>query len=229
MLIQEMPESERPREKLLQKGASSLSDAEIMAVFFSTGRQGKSAVDLGREIIERFGNLRNLSRATAEELCEIPGIGEAKATQLLAVFEFGRRLSSEKFSDSRIESPEDVMELLGTEMRQLQQESVRVIKLNSRNELLHVEEIFRGSGTQSIARPKEILQAVIRSGAEGFILAHNHPSGNIQASEADIHLTKRLREAAQHIGINLVDHVIIGFPGENQQEDYFSFREAGLL
>ena len=138
MLIKDIPEDERPREKLLQRGAEALSDAEILALFFSTGRAGTSAIDLGREMIQRFGNLRNMSRATTEELLHLPGIGPAKAAQLAAVFEFGRRLAHEPFSELSVSSPEDVFSLVGPEMQMLSQESVRVILLNHRKRLIHL-------------------------------------------------------------------------------------------
>ncbi|MDF1655980.1 MAG: DNA repair protein RadC [Verrucomicrobiales bacterium] len=230
MLIKDLPEDERPRERIAAHGAETLSDAEILAVFFGTGRMGMSAVDLGRDIISKFGSLRNLSRATVAELTQISGIGPAKAAQLAAVFEFGRRLSREAFSDTPVTCPEEVYALLGSSMQSLSQESVRVILLNHRKKLIHIDEIFRGTGNESFANPSEILRRAISHAAHAMILVHNHPSGDPSPSRADHEVTKRISEACRAVGVEFTDHVVIG--GESEAEmrsPYFSFREAGLL
>lgn len=229
MLIKEIPKDERPREKLFHKGASALSDAEILALFFSTGRAGISAIELGREMIHRFGSLRNLSRATIEELRHIPGVGPAKAAQLAAVFEFGRRLAHEPFNQLAVTSPEDVFSLIGPEMQMLSQESVRVILLNHRKRLIHLSEVFRGTGNESFANPSEILRKAISHSAHAFIVVHNHPSGDPSPSQADHEVTRRLKSAALAVGIEFTDHIIIGCRSEGAADPYFSFREAGLL
>jgi len=229
MLIKELPEDERPREKIAEHGPTSLSDAEILAVFFGTGRRGMSAVELGREIVRRFGNLRNLSRATVKELTAIEGIGPAKATQLAAVFEFGRRLAREPYNERAISSPDDVYELLGPEMQRLSQESVRAILLNHRKRLIHVVEVFVGTGNESFANPVEILRPAISSAAHAIVLVHNHPSGDPSPSRADHDATKRMKTACDAIGIELTDHIVIGCRSTSADEPYFSFREAGLL
>lgn len=227
--IKDLPEDERPREKIVEMGASSLSDAEILAVFFSTGRRGMSAVDLGREMIRRFGSLRNLSRATVEELTQQEGVGPAKAAQLAAVFEFGRRLAREPFQDQPITSPEEVFALLGPEMQSLDQESVRVILLNHRKKLIHMAEIFRGTVNESFANPAEILRKALSHAASALILVHNHPSGDPSPSGADHQVTKRMKDACEVVGIEFTDHIVIGCRREGQNEAYFSFREAGLV
>ena len=229
MLIKDIPEEERPREKLDTLGPRALSDAEILAVFFSTGRAGVSAIDLGREMISRFGSLRNLSRASLDELKQVPGIGPAKAAQLSAVFEFGRRLAHEPYNDQAITSPEEVFAIIGPEMQMLSQESVRVILLNHRKKLLHLGEVFKGTGNESFANPSEILRAAISRGAHSFILVHNHPSGDPSPSGADHEVTRRLKTAASAIGIEFTDHVIIGSHSQDSRAPYFSFREAGLI
>lgn len=230
MLIKDLPEDERPRERIAAHGAGSLSDAEILAVFFGTGRQGMSAVELGREMIRRFGSLRNLSRATVSELTQIDGIGPAKASQLAAVFEFGRRLAKEPFTDTPVTSPEEVFAPVGSSMQCLSQESVRVILLNHRKMLIHIDEVFLGTGNESFANPSEILRRAISHAAHSLILVHNHPSGDPSPSQADHEVTRRMRNACEAIGIEFTDHVIIG--GESSRhlrEPYFSFREAGLI
>ncbi|MDF1823727.1 MAG: DNA repair protein RadC [Verrucomicrobiales bacterium] len=230
MLIKDLPEDERPRERIAAHGAGSLSDAEILAVFFGSGRQGMSAVELGREMIRRFGNLRNLSRATVSELTRIDGIGPAKAAQLAAVFEFGRRLSREAFIDTPVTSPEEVFALVGSSMQCLSQESVRVILLNHRKKLIHIEEVFLGTGNESFANPPEILRRAISHAAHSIILVHNHPSGDPSPSQADREVTRRMCRACDAVGIEFIDHVIIGGESRNDSRDpYFSFRESGLL
>lgn len=229
MRIKELPEDERPREKIADSGAATLSDAEILAIFFGSGRRGKSAVDLGREMIEQFGSLRNLSRASVEELVQLNGIGPAKAAQLAAVFEFGRRLAREPFQDRPLTCPEDVFDLMGPEMQSLSQESVRVVLLNHRKRLIHVSEIFRGTGNESFANPSEILRKAISHAAHSLILVHNHPSGDPTPSQADHEVTRRMKEACQTIGIEFTDHIVIGCPSESSRPSFFSFREAGLL
>lgn len=230
MLIKDLPEDERPRERIAAHGAESLSDAEILAVFFGTGRQGMSAVELGREMIRKFGNLRNLSRASVTELTQIDGVGPAKAAQLAAVFEFGRRLSKEVFTDAPVSSPEEVFALVGNSMQCLSQESVRVVLLNHRKMLIHIDEVFLGTGNESFANPPEILRRAISHAAHALILVHNHPSGDPSPSQADREVTRRMSKACEAIGIEFTDHVIIGGEGSSgSREPYFSFRESGLL
>lgn len=230
MLIKELPEDERPRERIAAHGAESLSDAEILAVFFGTGRQGLSAVELGRELMSRFGSLRNLSRASVAELTTIDGIGPAKAAQLAAVFEFGRRLSREAIADLPVTSPEEVYALVGASMQCLSQESVRVILLNHRKHLIKVEEVFVGTGNESFANPPEILRRAISHAAHSLILVHNHPTGDPTPSHADREVTRRMEKACRAVGIEFLDHMIIGAESSrSDREPYFSFREAGLL
>jgi DNA repair protein RadC len=229
MRIKQMPEDDRPREKLMERGPASLSDAEILALFFSTGRAGVSAIDLGREMIAQFGSLRQLSRASTAELIQIPGIGPAKAAQLAATFEFGRRLAQEPYNDRSITAPEDVFALLGAEMQRLSQESVRVILLNHRKRLIQTEEVFRGTGNESFANPSEILRRAIAHSAHAFIVVHNHPSGDPSPSTADHEVTRRIKAASQAVGFEFTDHIIIGCQSRDVSAPYFSFREAGLL
>lgn len=229
MLIKDIPEDERPREKLHDRGASALTDAEILAVFLGTGRAGMSAIELGREMIRAFGNLRELSRASSAELRRIGGIGPAKAAQLAAVFEFGRRLAGEAYEDRSVSSPEDVFALVGAEMQRLSQEAVRVLLLNHRKRLLRNEEVYRGTGNESFAHPPEILRRAIAASASSLILVHNHPSGDPSPSRADHEATRRLKEACAAVGIELTDHLIIGIPSRDGAPPYFSFRESGLL
>jgi DNA repair protein RadC len=229
MRIKDIPPEERPREKLQRLGAGALSDAEILALAFGTGRVGLNAVELGRDLILRFGNLRNLSRASIEELRKVPGIGSAKAAHLSAIFEFGRRLAREPFGEKAIASPEDVFELIGPEMQLLSQESVRVVLLNHRKRLIQVAEVFLGTGNESFANPAEILRKAVVHSAHALVLVHNHPSGDPSPSRADHEATRRVKEACQAVGIEFTDHLIVGCRGSEGNPPYFSFREAGLI
>ena len=189
-----------------------------------------SAVDLGRELLSRFGSLQSISRRSVEELSQVPGIGPAKATQLAAVFEFGRRLARERYHETPIDSPEAVYDLLGAEMRSLNQESVRLVLLDNRANLVHLAEITRGTLNECIAHPRDIFRTVIAWSAASFILVHNHPSGNPSPSQADIRLTRQLRDAADLLRIEMHDHVVIGSPSTNlDSQPYYSFRESGLI
>ena len=228
-LIKDLPDDERPREKLERAGAQSLSDAEILALFIGTGRTGISSVDLGRELIDHFGSLKNLSRAGVGELCQIKGIGTAKSCQLAAVFEFGRRLAMETFRQRPVTCPEDVYELMHPEMAPLSQESVRALLLDRRKHLLQTLEIFRGTSDECFANPPDILRPAISHGAKSLVLVHNHPSGDPGPSRSDINATRSLLKACDAIGIVLDDHVIIGSVSSDFPGGYFSFRENGLL
>ncbi len=228
-LIKDLPEAERPREKLELSGVKSLSDSEILAIFFGTGREGVSAIDLARECISYFGSLKQMSRAEPAELRKIKGIGPAKSAQLLAVFEFGRRLAQETFRSMPVTCPDDVCALLGPEMRALSQESVRAVLLNHRKELIRVVEIFLGTKSECFAAPPEILKPAIANSAASIVLVHNHPSGDPSPSAADISATRKLQKACETVGIGLDDHVIIGSVSPSFPDGYYSFRSSGLL
>ncbi len=192
--------------------------------------RGLSAVDLGRDFLRRFGSLQAIARQSVNELAKIAGIGPAKATKLVAALEFGRRLTRERYREMPVDSPEAVYDLLGGEMRPLTQEAVRLVLLDNRANLLHVAEITRGTLNECIAHPRDIFRTVIAWSAASFILVHNHPSGNPSPSQADISLTRQLRDAAVLLKIEMHDHVIVG--GQSDQTDthpYFSFRESGLI
>ncbi len=226
--IQDLPPAERPREKLASRGAAALTDAELLAIFFRTGNQGENAIELGRRLIAERKTLRAIAGCSIEELNQIKGIGPAKASELAAAFELGNRLALERVTQTKIDNPEIVYQLLGGELGPLHQESLRILVLNTRYRLVRIEEITRGSLNESIAHPREILKKVIVHSAHGFILVHNHPSGDPSPSEADRELTRRLDQICRDLQIEFVDHVIIGHPAENR-EPFFSFKEMGLL
>jgi DNA repair protein RadC len=226
--IHEMPAQERPREKLANLGAANLTDSELIAIILRTGMKGVSALDLGRILIKEYGSLGALARCNVRELAKIKGVGMTKAVQLAAAFGLATRVAQETLRRQKVDSPELVYDLLGAEMRSLVKESLRVILLDTKYQLLRVEEISKGSLNESIAHPREIFQPALTFSAYAFILVHNHPSGDPAPSEADRRLTVRLSEASRILQIQMLDHVIIG-TGDNGRQPYFSFREAGLI
>ena len=226
--IREMPQEERPREKLAAHGAAALTDPELIAILLRTGVVGANAVEVGRELLKRYGSLAGLSRCTVDELAKIRGVGFAKAVQLVAAFGLGQRLARETLSKQKIDSPELANELVGGEMRRLHKESLRVILLDTRYHLIRIEEVSIGSVNESIAHPRDVFRPAVVSSAYAVIVVHNHPSGDPSPSQTDHSLTRRLAEAAELLQIKLLDHIIIGAPSE-QGAGYFSFKEAGVL
>ena len=228
LTIHEMPEEDRPREKLAAKGASALNDSELIAILLRTGMQGANAIEVARQLLATYQSLAGLSRCSVAELSKIKGVGMAKAVQLAAAFGLGQRLARETLSKQKIDAPELVYDLLAPEMRALHRESLRIILLDTRYHLLRIEEISLGSVNESIAHPREVFRPALIYSAYAIIVAHNHPSGDPSPSEADHRLTRRLAEAAQLLQISLLDHIIIGSP-DNNRVPYFSFKEAGVL
>lgn len=212
----------------MARGANALTNAELIAIMLRTGLPGANAVQVASELLKRYDSLHGLSRCTVEEIAKIPGIGPAKAVQLVAAFGLGQRLARETITQEKIDSPELVYALLSAEMRVLHKESLRVILLDTRYHLLRIHEVSLGSINESIAHPREVFRPAIISSAHAVIVVHNHPSGDPSPSQADHSLTRRLAEAAELLQIKLLDHIIIGAPAEGR-EPYFSFREAGVL
>jgi DNA repair protein RadC len=226
--IREMPEDERPREKLLAHGPDSLSNAELIAILLRTGRRGTNVVEVARELLDKYKSFAELSRCSVQELSKIKGIKHAKALELVAAFNLGKRFAQEPMSQQKLDSPELIHKLLGDEMRMLQTESLRVVLLDTRYRLKRVETVSLGSLNESIAHPREIFRPAITYQAHAVIVVHNHPSGDASPSQTDHSLTRRLAEAAELLQIKLLDHIIIGAPSEGNP-GYFSFKEAGVL
>lgn len=226
--IREMPQDERPREKLLARGADALTDAELIAILLRTGVAGANVIDVARQLIEQFKTLDGLSRCAVAELAAIRGIGKAKALHLVAAFDLGRRLARETITRQKLDSPELVYELMGAELRMLHKESLRVLLLDTRYRLIRTEEVSLGSVNESIAHPREVFRPAVIASAYAVIVVHNHPSGDPAPSQADHALTRRLAEAAELLQIKLLDHIIAGAPAEGRAP-YFSFKEAGVL
>lgn len=227
-LIRDLPNDERPREKLAHLGPSALSNAELLALFLRTGIKGKSAVQVGQDLLRHFGSINSLGSAGLRSLQSAPGLGLAKAAQLVAAFELGARAAREHVRHAPLDAPERIHSLFGPQLAWLGQEKLIVALVNARLDHIATEEISTGTLTETSAHPREILRAVILRNAFGFVLIHNHPSGDPTPSDADCRFTKRLNDAADLLKVRFIDHVIIGRPGEGR-EGYFSFREAGLV
>ncbi len=223
--IKRMPLSERPREKMLTYGCQSLSNAELLAIILSTGTKDKTAIDLATAMLNMSNEgLRSLTDCTIEELNQIKGVGLAKSSQVIAAVELGRRIAlTTKVNNYKIKGPEDVSNLLMEEMRYLKKEAFNIILLNTKHDVIAVENISIGSLNASIVHPREVFNRAIKRSSSGIILAHNHPSGDPKPSGEDINITKRLIEAGNIIGINVLDHVIIG------DGTFFSMKEQQLI
>lgn len=224
MAINEWPEDDRPREKLLAKGPGSLSDAELLAIFLRTGAKGKSAVDLARELLERFGSLAGLLGASREAFCAIAGLGSAKYAQLHAATELTRRaLVAEMKSGINLSSPTAVRDFLRLSIQNRQVEVFVGLFLDAQNRVIAVEELFSGTLTQTSVFPREVVRSALHHNAAGVIFAHNHPSGVAEPSHADEILTRALKEALALIDVRVLDHFVVG------RGATLSFAERGLL
>ncbi|MFP3952748.1 MAG: RadC family protein [Candidatus Acetothermia bacterium] len=221
--ITDLPQGDRPREKLKQHGARFLSDSELLALVIRSGTRGKNALDLSREILSEL-SLGDLSNSTLNQLNRYRGIGEAKASQIMAVFELARRLTSSKLSPGKqIFSLDEAIEHLDPAMRTLEREELRVLHLNNANELINEETIFTGSLDQVQISPREIVKSCLRNNTSAIILAHNHPGGSPEPSEADLRVTKRIEKALSTVEVSLIDHIIVG------KYDQVSFNREGYL
>lgn len=227
--IQDIPEEDRPRERLLTHGAKTLSNAELLGIFINTGIPGENAVQIGQRLLTECGGLRNLSRRDVKELRRQKGVGPAKAAVLAAAFELGQRAAREALRDEPMNTASLVFDYFGNEMQALNHEEVHILLVNSKLCLIHRERIFQGGLNESVAHPREILKKVLIHGAFGFFIVHNHPSGDPSPSDADRHFTRTLRDGAELLRLTLIDHVIIGHPSAARDRPYFSFREAGLI
>ena len=224
MAINDWPEDDRPREKLLAKGPGSLSDAELLAIFLRTGTMGKSAVDLARELLEKFGSLVGLLGASREAFCAVPGLGSAKYAQLRAATELTRRaLVAEMKSGINLSSPTAVRDFLRLSIQNRQVEVFVGLFLDAQNRVIAVEELFSGTLTQTSVFPREVVRSALHHNAAGVIFAHNHPSGVAEPSHADETLTRALKEALALIDVRVLDHFVVG------RGATLSFAERGLL
>ena len=223
-LVREVPKASRPRERLDHYGEKALATHELLAILLRTGPKDSNVIQLALRVMNHFGDLHALKMATIEELMEINGIGRTKAIEMKACIELGDRFSqTTQLKSGTITSTQMAGALLKQEMRELQQEHVVALYLNTKNEIIKKKTIFVGSLNSSVAHPREIFREAVRYAAARIILAHNHPSGNPEPSEADLVFTRRMVECGEMMGIDLLDHFIIGDP------TYVSLKEYGVI
>jgi DNA repair protein RadC len=222
MPITDWPAAERPREKLLARGAAALSDAELLALFLRTGLKGRTAVDLARELLGRFGSLRALLRAGRDD-CAVPGFGEAKYAQLQAALEIARRHLAEALSRrDAVKDPAAVRRMLQARLRDREHETFAALFLDNQHRVIAFDELSQGTIDGASVYPREVIKAALKHGAAAVIFAHNHPSGVAEPSAADRTLTERLKAALAQVDIRVLDHFVVG-------EQVVSFAERGWL
>ena len=222
--IKEWPESERPREILLDKGPEYVSDAGLIAILLRTGTHGSDAVSIGRELLAKFGGLKGLFNANRKELEEIRGLGQAKIAQLLSAIEIGKRqLKEGVLGKQALNSPESVIEYLSMSICDVKDELFKVIYLNSAHEVISVEDLFRGTVNQSAIYPREVIKKAFELNASALIFVHNHPSGSLEPSDHDLSLTGKLVQACKAVDLTPLDHIIISHSGHT------SFKDRGLM
>ncbi len=226
--LKELPADELPRERLVRHGAASLSNAELIAILLRTGLEGTHVLELADQLLKRYQTLTAIARCSVAELSAFKGVGPAKAVQLAAAFALGHRLSYERIASEPFDNPATIYEILGAEMRTLKEEHLRVILLNTKLHLIGIENISRGSINETLAHIPSLFRPILISQAYGFIVVHNHPSGDPLPSQADSQFTRRLNEVASLMQVRFLDHLIFGMPSGNNS-GYFSYREAGLL
>ena len=223
MPITDWPAGERPREKLLARGASGLTDAELLAIFLRTGTRGRTAVDLARDLLGRFGSLRALLRASREEFCAVHGLGEAKYVQLQAGLEIARRHLAEALSGRQVlKDPGDVRRMLQARLRDREHETFAALCLDNQHRVIAFDELSQGTIDGASVYPREVIKAALKHGAAAVIFAHNHPSGVAEPSAADRTLTERLKAALAQVDIRVLDHFVVG-------EQVVSFAERGWI
>lgn len=221
--IKNWPADERPREKLLLRGAQALSDAELLAIFLRTGTRGKIAVDLARELLHEFGSLRALFEADEAHFCQANGLGQAKYVQLQAVLEMSSRYLQERLErGAALSDPDSVRFYLSTRLRHKLAEVFACLFLDNRHQVIQYEEMFHGTIDNATIHPREVVRTALKHNAAAVIFAHNHPSGIAEPSQADQRITQQLKEALALIDVRVLDHFVVG-------EQVVSFAERGLL
>lgn len=222
--IMDLPENERPRERLLRYGAEDLSNGELLAIVLRSGTKKENILSLCSRILHQSGGLNGLLDLTAEEFMEIKGIGQAKACQLLAIAEISKRFRTYKSGEAyKITKPKDAADYVMESMRYLKQECLKVIMLNTKNMIISLMEVSLGTLNSSIVHPREVFCQAIKKNSAAIIICHNHPSGDPTPSNEDINITHRLKESGKLLGIDLIDHIIIG------NGSYISLKEKGIL
>ncbi len=221
--MKELPADERPREKILRNGSASLSNAELLALIIGTGTRKDTAIGLAQRLLTKIEGLRGLLDYSMEELMEVEGIGLAKAAQLKAVAELVMRIPGGVEEETVIKSPQEASKALMPRLRYLKQENFSIVLLNTKNRIIAIETVTTGGLNSSIVHPREVFNRAIRRSSAAIILAHNHPSGDPSPSQEDIRVTRRLMDVGQMVGINVLDHIIIG------DGNYMSLKEEGVI
>jgi len=228
--IKDQPASERPRERLAAKGPGALTDAELIAILLRTGLRGANAVEIGSQLLRKFGSLQALARASVDELRKVKGIGCDKAVTLLAAFTLARKMAEELQRESPVlDNPEAVVTLLKAQNLIKEVETLQVLLLNTRRRLIRVEEITDGTLDTLLVHAREVFRQAISANASAIVLAHNHPSGDPTPSDADIKVTRDLIRAGQLLKIDVLDHLIIGRSTPERTKDYVSLKEMGYF
>ena len=221
--IKDIPNRLRPRERSMEVGFNNLSDQEVLAILLRNGYKDHSSIDLAMILLKRYGSISNIGKLSVDELCEIKGIGKDKAVTILAAFELSRRGVLSEGKKIIIKSSKDASVVLKDNLRGLCKEHFQILMLNTKNHLLGVETVSIGSLNSSIVHPRELFKTAIKKSAAAIILAHNHPSGDATPSGEDIEVTKRIKNAGNILGIDVLDHIIIG------ENCYYSFKEEKIL
>ena len=228
--IKDLPDSERPRERLVACGADALKNAELIAILLRTGTKGSSAIQIAEQLILRFGSLQNLARASLEDLRKVKGVGRDKAIALKSAFTLAQRMAAELRGESPLlDNPESIAELLREECRLYDVEHFHAILLNTRRKLIRVDKISQGTLDSVLIHPREVFKSAISANASALVIVHNHPSGDPTPSEADIKVTRDLIRAGQLLKIELLDHVILGKRTAERSRDFVSLRELGYF
>lgn len=222
--ISNIPKDERPREKLIKFGPESLSNKELLAVILRCGTRGENILSLSDRILSKVNGLDGLLNISFDDAMKIKGIKEGKASQILALSELFKRFNTLRANSmSSISRPQDVADMLVNEMKSLSQEVLKLLVLNTKNKIIKIKDVFKGTLNSSIVHPREIYSEAIKSGGASIIICHNHPSGDPTPSDEDINITLRIKECGNIIGINLLDHIIVG------DKKYISLKEKGII
>ena len=228
--LKDQPAGERPRERLIECGAQALSPAELVAILVRTGLRGVNAVDIGKQLVCKFGSLGAMARASVDDLQSVRGIGRDKAVTLVAAFTLGSKIAEELQRESPVlDNPEAIAGLLREQNRLKQVETFQILLLNTRRRLIRVEQVSQGTLDTILVHPREVFQSAIAARAAAIVLVHNHPSGDPTPSEADIKVTRDLIRAGQLIKIEVLDHVILGRATVDRPKDFSSLRELGYF
>lgn len=228
--LRDQPVAERPRERLIECGAGALSPAELIAILVRTGTRGTNAVDIGRQLVQKFGSLGAMAQASVDDLQCIRGIGRDKAVTLVAAFALARTLAQELQRESpKLDNPEAIVRLLRDQNRAKDVETVQIVLLNTRRRLIRIEQVSQGTLDTILVHPREVFKAAIGASAAAIVLVHNHPSGDPTPSEADIKVTREIIRAGKILKIDVLDHLILGRATAERPKDYSSLRELGYF